>query len=126
MKEEIIKNLAGIIEYVKQGADFIKEQAPLYVQEMINYKIWVSCFEILLCVVGIVVGIYAMVKLIKYVNDEEEYDSDADGIVAAGFVFLAVFLLFCFVVLCIDVETVIQATVAPRVFIVEQIMKIGG
>ena len=47
MKEEILNNLAGLIEYVKQGADFVKEQAPLYVQEMINYGIWTSVFEIL-------------------------------------------------------------------------------
>lgn len=126
MKEEIIKNLAGIIEYVKQGADFIKEQAPLYVQEMINYKIWVSCFEILLCVVGIIVSIYAMVKLIKYVNDEEEYDSDNSSVIAFGFLLIVVFIIFLLIVLCVDVETVIQATVAPRVFVVEQIMQIGA
>lgn len=126
MKEEIIKNLAGIIEYVKQGADFIKEQAPLYVQEMINYKIWVSCFEILLCVVGFIASIYAMEKLIKYVNDEEEYDSDNSSVIAFGFLLIVVFIIFLLIVLCVDVETVIQATVAPRVFVVEQIMKIGA
>ena len=126
MKEEIIKNLAEIIEYVKQGADFIKEQAPLYVQEMINYKIWVSCFEILLCVVGFIASIYAMEKLIKYVNDEEEYDSDNSSVIAFGFLLIVVFIIFLLIVLCVDVETVIQATVAPRVFVVEQIMKIGA
>lgn len=126
MKEEIIKNLAGIIEYVKQGADFIKEQAPLFVQEMINYKIWVSCFEILLCVVGFIASIYAMEKLIKYVNDEEEYDSDNSSVIAFGFLLIVVFIIFLLIVLCVDVETVIQATVAPRVFVVEQIMQIGA
>lgn len=126
MKEEIIKNLAGIIEYVKQGADFIKEQAPLYVQEMINYKIWVSCFEILLCVVGFVASIYAMEKLIRYVNNEEEYDESDSGIIAFGFLLIIAFIIFLLIVLCVDVETVIQATVAPRVFVVEQIMKIGA
>lgn len=126
MKEEIIKNLAGIIEYVKQGADFIKEQAPLYVQEMINYKIWVSCFEILLCAVGFIASIYAMAKLIKYVNDEEEYDSDNSSVIAFGFLLIIMFIIFLLIVLCVDVETVIQATVAPRVFVVEQIMKIGA
>lgn len=31
MKEELMKNLVVILDYVKQGTDFIKEQAPLFI-----------------------------------------------------------------------------------------------
>lgn len=124
MKEEIIKNLSGIIEYVKQGADFIKEQAPLYVQELINYGIWISIFEMILCVLGVIGGTIGLVKIVKYVNNEEEYDADATGIVVFGFRALVVFIIFCIIAFCIDGENLIQAIVAPRVYVVEKLLTI--
>ena len=124
MKEEILNNLAGLIEYVKQGADFVKEQAPLYVQELISYGIWISIFEMILCVLGVIGGTIGLVKLIKYVNCEEGYDTDAAGIIAMGFMALVVLIVFCVVAFCIDGENLIQATVAPRVYVVEKLMSI--
>lgn len=124
MKEEILNNLAGLIEYVKQGADFVKEQAPLYVQELISYGIWISIFEMILCVLGAIGGTIGLVKLVKYVNNEEGYDADVAGIIAIGFMALVVLIIFCIVAFCIDGETLIQATVAPRVYVVEKLMSI--
>lgn len=124
MKEEILNNLAGLIEYVKQGADFVKEQAPLYVQELISYGIWVSIFEMILCVLGVIGGTIGLVKLVNYVNNEEEYDADAAGIIAIGFMALVVLIIFCIVAFCVDGENLIQATVAPRVYVVEKLMSI--
>lgn len=124
MKEEILNNLAGLIEYVKQGADFVKEQAPLYVQELISYGIWVSIFEMILCVLGAIGGTIGLVKLIKYANNEEGYDADMTGLIAFGFMVLVVLIVFCIVAFCIDGENLIQATVAPRVYVVEKLMSI--
>ena len=124
MKEEIINNLTGIIEYVKQGADFVKEQAPLYVQELISYGIWISVFEMILCVLGAIAGVFGFVKLYNYVKNNDEYDDDSESLVAIGFLFLAAFILFCIVAFCLNTENLIQATVAPRVYVVEKLMSI--
>lgn len=124
MKEEIIKNLSGIIEYVKQGADFIKEQAPLYVQELINYGIWISVFEMILCVLGFIFGVFGIVKLVKYANNEDEFDEDLSSVVAFGFLVLSAFVLFCVVAFCFNTEHLIQAIVAPRVYVVEKLLTI--
>lgn len=120
MKEEIIKNLSGIIEYVKQGADFIKEQAPLYVQEMINYGIWTSVFETLLYFFLFVFAIYLMVKLYKYVKRE---DGDLDEYAPLFFALLLVAGIML-VLTSISFETFIQTIAAPRVYVVEKLLSV--
>lgn len=120
MKEEIIKNLSGIIEYVKQGTDFIKEQAPLYVQEMINYGIWTSVFETLLYFFIAIFLIWCMVKLYKAVKNDEEDSKEYAPI----FLVLGLCVIVMFVLTSISFETLIQAVVAPRVYVVEKLLSI--
>ena len=120
MKEEIIKNLSGIIDYVKQGADFIKEQAPLYIQEMINYGIWTSVFETLLYFSLFVFAIYLMVKIYKYAK-REEYDLSE---YAPLFFALLLVAGIMFVLTAISFETFIQTIAAPRVYVVEKLLSI--
>ena len=122
MKEEIISNLAGIIEYVKQGADFVKEQAPLYVQEMINYGIWTSVFETLLYFFIAIFLIWCMVKLYKAVKNDEYEDLKE---YAPIFLVLGIGVIVMFVVTSISFETLIQAVVAPRVYVVEKLLSLG-
>lgn len=120
MKEEIVSNLAGIIEYVKQGADFVKEQAPLYVQEMINYGIWTSVFETLLYFFIAIFLIWCMVKLHKAI----EKDGDDEKEYAPIYLLLGICVIIMFVLTSISFETLIQAVVAPRVYVVEKLMSI--
>lgn len=120
MKEEIIKNLSGIIEYVKQEADFIKEQAPLYVQELINYGIWISVFETLLYFSLFVFTIYLMIKLYKYIKREEEDLTEY----APLFMVLLLVAGIMFVLSSISFETFIQTIAAPRVYVVEKLLTI--
>lgn len=120
MKEEIIKNLSGIIDYVKQGADFIKEQAPLYVQELINYGIWTSVFETLLYFSLFVFAIYLIVKTYKYAKREEEDLVEYAPI----FLLLLVIAGIMFVLTAISFETFIQTIAAPRVYVVEKLLTI--
>lgn len=120
MKEEILNNLTGLIEYVKQGADFVKEQAPLYVQEMINYGIWTSVFETLLYFFIAIFLIWCMVKLYKTTKDDEEDLKEYAPI----FLVLGIGVIVMFVVTSISFETLIQAVVAPRVYVVEKLMSI--
>ena len=37
MNEQLQNQLASILEYIKSSAGFFGEQAPLYVQELLNY-----------------------------------------------------------------------------------------
>lgn len=121
MKEEIIKNLSGIIEYVKQGADFVKEQAPLYIQEMINYGIWTSVFEVIVFSICTILSVYGLLKFIKWLKKEEECYEDhiVEFVVAGVIIFLFALLVFnC-------VEELIKAVAAPRVYVVEKLLSLG-
>lgn len=120
MKEEIIKNLSGIIDYVKQGTDFIKEQAPLYVQETINYGIWTSVFETLLYFSLFVFTIYLIVKLYKHIKREEEDATEYAPI----FLVLLLVAGIMLVLTSISFETFIQTIAAPRVYVVEKLLSI--
>lgn len=122
MKEEILNNLAGLIDYVKQGADFVKEQAPLYVQETINYGIWTSVFETLLYFFIAIFLIWCMVKLYKSVKNDEYEDLKE---YAPIFLVLGIGVIVMFVITSISFEALIQAVVAPRVYVVEKLLSLG-
>lgn len=120
MKEEIINNLAGIIEYVKQGTDFIKEQAPLYVQEIIDFRIWTSAFEVILYLSITILLIWCMVKLhkeiIKEGGDESEF--------APIYFLLGLLIIVGVVLISVSIESLIQAIIAPRVYVLEKLLSL--
>lgn len=118
MKEEIISNLAGIIEYVKQGADFVKEQAPLYVQELLKYYTYISIFYTIICIGLFVFCLWLMFKTYDYLKEELNEDM---GVLWAFFIGG---MIICFVLAMVNIETLIQVTIAPRVFVVEKLMSI--
>lgn len=113
MKEEIIKNLSGIIEYVKQGTDFIKEQAPLYVQELIKYYYAISLTYIISCSVILILCASYMFWIRVIQEDSSEYE-----------VLCIIVGLIATIFLAYNIETFIQIQLAPRVFVVEKLMSI--
>jgi cbb3-type cytochrome oxidase subunit 1 len=120
MKEELLKNLAGIIDYVKQGADFVKEQAPLFIQEYITFKIWLYAFDVVMSVIAFVVGVIVFRKGYKnYIEDDLGIDGTLTMLVGS---FLAVVAFITFV--CC-VEELMKVYFAPRYFLVDSLLSLG-
>lgn len=117
MKEELLKNLAGIIEYVKQGADFVKEQAPLFIQEFITYKFWLYCFDIILSVVMLISSIFIFKKGYKDYKEDECCFPFLIFIGGAG-------ILFAFFEFGYSLENLIELHFAPRYFLVDNLLSL--
>ena len=118
MKEELLKNLAGILDYVKQEADFIKEQAPLFIQEFITYKYWLYCFEIILSVVMLISSIFIFKKGYKDYKEDEYSFPFLMFIGGAG-------ILFAFFMFGYSLENLIEIHFAPRYFLIEHLLSLG-
>lgn len=122
MKEELLKNLADIFEYVKQGTEFVKEQAPLFIQEFITYKIWTYSFWIVISVVFSIICIVVLKKNYKILKDGSSHNDETNF---AMFIFSFLLFIVFFIVFCRCMEGLMEAYFAPRYFLVDSLLSLG-
>lgn len=123
MKEELLRNLAGVFDYIKQGTEFVKEQAPLFIQEFITYKIWVYSFWIVISVVISIICIVVFKKNLKsFKNEKNCFDNEAYLFMmfVSGLLFVTFVIVFC----CCT-EELMKAYFAPRYFLVDSLLSLG-
>lgn len=114
MKEKILENLNYFLEYIKQGTDFIKDQAPLYVQEIVTYHCTLYTSLVIIGVIGIIICIIFIKKALKYNSyDDLSIFAMIIGIISAFFVFL-------------NFSPMLKTWLAPRVFVMDYIMQLVG
>lgn len=118
MKEELLKNLVGIIEYVKQGADFVKKQAPLFVQEFITFKTYLYLFYDIVSIIGFIAGTIMSFKFFK--KAQESYD-DVYGMLCVITGFLVIVSTFASLYFT---KMLLEVYFAPRVFVVEKLLEV--
>ena len=121
MKEELIKNIAGVVEYIKQGADFVKEQAPLFIQEYLTFKTYLLLFWETILLAVVVGGVLFGIKSIKKSKDAEDY-SDEDFYITASIISIGI-AIACFIGLICCSEELVKVIFAPRVFLVDHLLK---
>lgn len=120
MKEKVLENLNYFLEYIKQGTDFIKDQAPLYIQELVTYHCALYTSLVIIGIIGIITCIILIKKALKY-NSYNDLDKQMTyfifamviGIVSAFFVFL-------------NFSLMLKTWLAPRVFIMDYLMQLVG
>ena len=138
MKDQIQELIIQFIQMVQTGFDFVQAEHPIFIQEVLTFwttQAWVSFGIILLltiiCVVaGIkLINLHSKVKNYKDIEDvklrrkyHDYFCSDYEGY----FLFLGYSLLFfagifLLVFLLHSVPTVLKATFAPRLFLLENL-----
>ena len=118
MKENILTNLSGIVEYIKQGADFVKEQAPLFIQEYLTFKMYLYLFlETSLLIITFVCGWWCY-KGYKNAQDPTKDDEfwTMMTIVCALICIFSIVGFICFG------EELLKVIFAPRVFLVDHLL----
>ena len=119
MKQEILNNLTGFLDYARQGVEFIKDQAPLYVQELITYSTVKYTFYTI-CSFAVII-----LSIILFISGIIIGKKDADlGFPLCAFgtgIFVVSAITFC-----ININIYWQVTYAPRVFVMEYLLKIVG
>lgn len=70
MKEQLeqksIELLGWLEQAIKTTADFGTEQIPLFIQELLLYKFWMSLGGFAIGILALIVSIYTLLKFIKY------------------------------------------------------------
>ena len=72
MKQEVLNNLIGFLDYAKQGVDFVKEQAPLYVQELIKYSTVKYMFYTIFSFTGVILSLCMLIYGIVLLKNSDE------------------------------------------------------
>lgn len=121
MKEEILKNFSIFLDYAKQSVDFVKDQAPLYVQELIKYNICVYLFYSIICALFLFIGI--ILAIIAYKLDKKSYYE------YEGIIMLCTFISITCIptsigLLVYNIKMFLTVYIAPRVFVMDYLLNL--
>lgn len=116
MKKEVEEKLVDMLNWaegaLKTGSDFVVEQTPLYIQELLIYNFWASLTWFVISFICFIITIYATYRLVSYFVKNDNGD-------ALPFTMFLVFPIF-FSIMGMEKNTDwFKIKVAPRVYIVD-------
>lgn len=120
MKEKILENINYFLEYIKQGTDFIKDQAPLYVQELITYHCVLYTSLVIFGVIGVIIALILLKKGSKYTS-YQDIDKQMSYFIPS--MIIGVISLFF---IGLNFSLMLKTWLAPRVFIMDYLMHLVG
>lgn len=117
MEDKLQDYADELIQLIREGADFVGEQAPLFVQELLTYytayhTIWLAVGLVLLTVS------WRLYKYAKYSEEEIVLAHDVAGLLSA-----ITFLVGAGVTLT-HVFGLVKVLVAPRLYLLEALQRI--
>ena len=127
MNTETDKQIAEILkkglEVAEKSGNFVIEQAPDLVKQLITYK----TIETSICVLIEITLMYLIFRYFKYLykknNENSDFISDNElhvGAIIITFV-LSIFLFFVFIY---DISNLIQLIFAPKIYLLEYIAQL--
>jgi len=108
------KAVTEIIEWTKGAKDFVSEQAPELVREVLAWGFWSHCILVIIFGLLLLASIVGACKLIK--GAKKAYD--ADGWIV-GFIFTTLFSIGLTVGVIINLYGCFYITIAPRVYLLK-------
>lgn len=116
LKQRLIDSLDKVEEWVRAGEGFAKEQAPLVVQDIVNWGVWGYGVMAIAAAVGIVACL-----VVAYISFKKSYDRyDVDGwFIVAMIASVATILLSTS--LTFTIQVTLKASITPRVYVLEQL-----
>lgn len=112
MEEQILNSLADILGYVKAGANFAAEQAPLVAQEILYYGMAIHALWIVLS--GAALWLCAF-KFIPWCRAEAANSGGGSLGLAICVTAISVIVFIC------NLELMFKATLAPRLYVIAEI-----
>lgn len=107
------KALAELLDKSMQAGDFLVEQAPMVVQELLAYKAFEHAVYALVLFLACCLFVFIILNRIK----EFRRSGDDDDVGIAAFLSLPAVMLFCFFLS--DLLSFIKIMVAPKVYLLE-------
>jgi hypothetical protein len=118
LSELVAQGFGKALSYVQATESFVAEQAPLLIQEVINYGLAYNGFLTVLWLVLGSAAIYTSVRLIKYANTKEAYNDEGPAILG---VFFGVFGVGSIIGFLCEVAIVLKIVFAPRLYLLEEL-----
>jgi hypothetical protein len=117
-KEQALGVLKNLIDAATQAGDFIKDQIPLVIQELLAFSTALYVCGILASIAGLVgVCLWARFCIRQYKADTDHYSKD--GWFPAGIFPSLIVAIPSLVMLAICVVSLLKITLAPRVWLIE-------
>jgi|GEM_PF-4235732 len=122
LKRRLINSLDKVEEWVRAGESLVKEQAPLVVQDIINWGIFGYGISAVASFVSIVIMIFLIISIGKkarsLTEDKDECIVFACVLTMIGCAVVTILLAINFVA---SSPVALKATFAPRVYVLEQL-----
>lgn len=128
MNEDIQQILSALLGYLQTAAGFAAEQAPLVLQEILNWAIAANALSMVVTA-GIIYGFCAFLRSVwkrarmPYGNGEGESRIDTDD-AALLTILPVIFIGVAGIGFLISMFELVKVLVAPRVFLIEYVSKL--
>jgi len=132
MNEKLQNQLSSLLEWAERatttGVEFVAEQTPLYIQELLIYNFWISLFSFMLGVIFIIIGINRAYSVVWGKLSKEPWEKSAGayystitpyGIQAIVSIILAIVGLIAGSIISAHNLEFVKVVTAPRVFVVD-------
>ena len=127
MNAETDKQIAEILkkglEVAEKSGNFVIEQAPDLVKQLITYK----TVETSICVLIEITLMYLIVIYFKYLHKKNNEDSsfiEVNSFHIGGMLISLVVAIFMFIAFITDISNLIQLIFAPNIYLLEYIAKL--
>ena len=127
MNSETDKQIAEILkkglEAAEKSGNFVIEQAPDLVKQLITYK----TVETSICVLIEITLMYLIFRYFKYLYKKNNEDSDFiiyDEFHIIGMIITSLMGIFLFFAFITDISNLIQLIFAPKIYLLEYIAKL--
>ena len=118
MKEQLeqksIELLGWLEQAIKTTTDFGTEQIPLFIQELLLYKFWMSLGGFAIGVLALIASIYTLLKFIKRCLKKSDNDALPFSMVWGIPIMLSIFAI------CSNTDWV-MIKLAPRLYLLEYV-----
>lgn len=115
--EQLAKILSKGLEAAIKSGNFIIEQAPDLIQQLITYKTVESVIFLLISAIAM----YFIGKIIYKDYKKAEYWDDANPRIQFGGSVIFIVFIICF---CSNLQDLIQIVFAPKIFLIEYASKL--
>ena len=127
MNTETDKQIAEILkkglEVAEKSGNFVIEQAPDLVKQLITYK----TVETSICVLIEITLMYLIFRYFKYLykktNENSDFISD-NGLHVGAIIITSALIIFLFFVFIYDISNLIQLIFAPKIYLLEYIAQL--
>lgn len=121
LKKMLVEYLGKLLGAVEKAGSFAADQIPIIIQEKLQYDFWLAVGWMVIAVLMLLVGGCCGWCIYRVVNckDRASWWYDNDGMGISSMFGVIIFGILGIIIFFVNAATVLQITIAPRLYIVE-------